>query len=47
VNEIAKLFGGGGHKAASGARVEGSQLSVQRKVISAIRKALKTLSPEE
>lgn len=47
VNEIAKLFGGGGHKAASGARIEGSQLSVQRKVISAIRKALKTLSPEE
>ncbi len=47
VNEIAKLFGGGGHKAASGARMEGSQLSVQRKVISAIRKALKTLSPEE
>jgi nanoRNase/pAp phosphatase (c-di-AMP/oligoRNAs hydrolase) len=47
VNEIANLFGGGGHKAASGARIEGSQLSVQRKVISAIRKALKTLPPEE
>ncbi len=43
VNEIAKLFGGGGHKAASGARIEGSQMSVQRKVISAIRKALKAL----
>jgi bifunctional oligoribonuclease and PAP phosphatase NrnA len=47
VNEIAKQFGGGGHKAASGARINGSQLSVQRKVISAIRKALKVLPSEK
>ena len=41
VNEIASLFGGGGHPAAAGARVTGSALSVQRRVIGAIRKALK------
>lgn len=40
VNEIAKLFGGGGHKAAAGARVSGRPLSVQRRVIGAIKKAL-------
>lgn len=40
VNEIAALFGGGGHPAAAGARITGKPLSVQRKVIDAIRKAL-------
>jgi len=40
VNEIAAQFGGGGHPAAAGARIAGSPLSVQRKVISAIKKAL-------
>jgi phosphoesterase RecJ-like protein len=40
VNEIAALFGGGGHPAASGARVAGPALSVQRKVIAAIRRAI-------
>ncbi|MEO6035481.1 MAG: bifunctional oligoribonuclease/PAP phosphatase NrnA [Verrucomicrobiota bacterium] len=40
VNEIAALFGGGGHKAAAGARIPGSPLSVQRRVIGAIKKAL-------
>jgi phosphoesterase RecJ-like protein len=40
VNEIAKQFGGGGHKAAAGARVQGSPLSVQRRVVAALRKAL-------
>jgi bifunctional oligoribonuclease and PAP phosphatase NrnA len=40
VNEIAKLFGGGGHKAAAGARIPGSPLSVQRRVLGAIKKAL-------
>jgi|ERR1043166_5572494 phosphoesterase RecJ-like protein len=40
VNAIAGLFGGGGHKAAAGARIPGRPLSVQRHVISAIRKAL-------
>src|SRR4029077_1304876 len=40
VNEIAALFGGGGHSAAAGARIAGHPLSVQRKVISAIKGAL-------
>jgi bifunctional oligoribonuclease and PAP phosphatase NrnA len=40
VNEIAALFGGGGHRAAAGARIPGKPLAVQRKVISAISKAL-------
>ncbi len=40
VNEIAGQFGGGGHHAAAGARIAGSPLSVQRRVIAAIKKAL-------
>ena len=40
VNEIAAQFGGGGHPAAAGARIPGSPLSVQRKVLSAIKRAL-------
>jgi phosphoesterase RecJ-like protein len=40
VNEVAALFGGGGHPAAAGARIAGSPLSAQRKVIAAVRKAL-------
>jgi len=40
VNEIAALFGGGGHRAAAGARVAGKPLSVQRRVVAAIKKAL-------
>jgi phosphoesterase RecJ-like protein len=40
VNEIAALFGGGGHHAAAGARISGQPYSVQRKVIAAIKKAL-------
>lgn len=40
VNEIAGKFGGGGHPAAAGARIVGKPLSVQRKVIAALRKAL-------
>jgi len=40
VNEIAKLFGGGGHKAAAGARIPGKPMTVQRQVIAAIKKAL-------
>lgn len=40
VNRIANLFGGGGHTAAAGARITGTALSVQRRVISAIRRAL-------
>ena len=40
VNEIAAQFGGGGHPAAAGARVPGTPLSVQRRVIAAIKRAL-------
>jgi bifunctional oligoribonuclease and PAP phosphatase NrnA len=40
VNEIAAMFGGGGHKAAAGARIPGKPLSIQRKVITAVKKAL-------
>jgi phosphoesterase RecJ-like protein len=40
VNEIAAQFGGGGHSAAAGARIPGKPLSVQRKVIAAVKKAL-------
>ncbi len=44
VNQIAKLFGGGGHSAAAGAHIPGSQLSVQRRVVAAARKALDAAS---
>ncbi len=40
VNEIAALFGGGGHPAAAGARIVGSPVSVQRRVLAALKKAL-------
>jgi phosphoesterase RecJ-like protein len=43
VNKIAGLFGGGGHSAAAGARIEGQPLSVQRRVIGAIKKALQSV----
>jgi phosphoesterase RecJ-like protein len=42
VSEIATQFGGGGHPAASGARIPGKPLSVQRQVIAAIKRELKT-----
>jgi bifunctional oligoribonuclease and PAP phosphatase NrnA len=42
VSEIAAQFGGGGHPAAAGARIPGKPLSVQRKVIAAIRRALES-----
>jgi len=41
VNRIANLFGGGGHAAAAGARIGGRPLSVQRRVLVAIKQALK------
>jgi phosphoesterase RecJ-like protein len=41
VSEICGQFGGGGHPAAAGARIPGKPLSVQRKVVAAIKKALK------
>src|SRR5205809_2714505 len=40
VSDIASQFGGGGHRAAAGARVPGGPLAVQRRVIAAIKKAL-------
>jgi bifunctional oligoribonuclease and PAP phosphatase NrnA len=40
VNEIASKFGGGGHKAAAGARIPGRPMAVQRQVLTAIKKAL-------
>ena len=40
VNEIAAEFGGGGHPAAAGARISGSPISTQRRVVAAIKKAL-------
>ncbi|MGD1084505.1 MAG: DHH family phosphoesterase [Verrucomicrobiota bacterium] len=40
VNDIAAQFGGGGHRAAAGARVAGKPLSVQRRVVAAIQKAI-------
>lgn len=44
VNKIALQFGGGGHVAAAGARVHGTPLSVQRRVVNAIKKSLDSIS---
>ena len=44
VNTVAAQFGGGGHPAAAGARIPGKPLSVQRKVIAAIKKAINAAS---
>jgi phosphoesterase RecJ-like protein len=41
VSEICGQFGGGGHSAAAGARIPGTPLSTQRKVIAAVKKAIK------
>jgi phosphoesterase RecJ-like protein len=40
VNDIAAQFGGGGHPAASGARIAGKPMTVQRQVVSAIRRMI-------
>lgn len=40
VSEILSQFGGGGHAAAAGARIEGKPAEVERKVIGAVKKAL-------
>jgi phosphoesterase RecJ-like protein len=40
VNAIAAQFGGGGHQAAAGARIPGPPLSVQRRVLAALTRAL-------
>jgi phosphoesterase RecJ-like protein len=41
VNAIALQFGGGGHRAAAGARIPGRPLAVQRRVLAAIKQALR------
>jgi phosphoesterase RecJ-like protein len=41
VNDVARQFNGGGHQAAAGARIEGAPMSVQRRVIHALKQALK------
>ena len=41
VAEVAKQFGGGGHNALAGARITGKPMTVQRKVITALKKSLK------
>jgi phosphoesterase RecJ-like protein len=40
VSAVAALFGGGGHKAAAGARIRATPLSVQRRVLAAVKRAL-------
>lgn len=40
VGAVAALFGGGGHRAAAGARIQGTALSVQRRVLAAVRRSL-------
>jgi bifunctional oligoribonuclease and PAP phosphatase NrnA len=40
VAAIAQQFGGGGHKAAAGARLPGKPLGVQRRVLAAVKRAL-------
>ena len=44
VNEVAALFGGGGHPAAAGARIAGKPLAVQRPVIAAVKRAIDSAS---
>ncbi len=40
VSEICGQFGGGGHPAAAGARIAGRPVSIQRRVVAAIKKAI-------
>jgi len=44
VSEISRHFNGGGHKGASGATINGTRLSVQRKVVKMIRQTLRMAS---
>jgi bifunctional oligoribonuclease and PAP phosphatase NrnA len=44
VNQIAALFGGGGHRAAAGARIQGPPITVQRRVLNAVKNSLPQLS---
>jgi bifunctional oligoribonuclease and PAP phosphatase NrnA len=43
VNKIAAEYGGGGHHASAGARIEGKPMSVQRRIIRACRAAVDAL----
>jgi phosphoesterase RecJ-like protein len=40
VSDIASQFGGGGHPAAAGARIAGRPMSIQRRVVAALKKAI-------
>jgi phosphoesterase RecJ-like protein len=46
VNAVAAQFGGGGHKAAAGARISGTPLAVQRRVLRALRRAVDAMGEE-
>ena len=47
VGAVAAQFGGGGHPAAAGARIPGTPLSVRRRVLAALKKALLNHQPEQ
>jgi phosphoesterase RecJ-like protein len=44
-NELARMFGGGGHRAAAGAFVEAEFVEIQSKVLQAARNALANKPP--
>jgi len=46
VNEVAQIFGGGGHKQAAGARIEGSMDDAVRRVVEALTPAVEAVTPE-
>ena len=45
VSTIAVSFGGGGHQSAAGARISGKQQTIQRQVLSTVKKALVNTQP--
>lgn len=45
VSAVAQQFGGGGHRAAAGARIHGTPLAVQRRVLRALRQAIDRAFP--
>ena len=45
VNHIAQFFGGGGHKRASGTTIEGSLETVEKKVISFVKRYTNGVRP--
>ncbi|MCX5726840.1 MAG: DHHA1 domain-containing protein [Candidatus Saganbacteria bacterium] len=44
VNKIARQFGGGGHRAASGCEIKGSMGKAEKMVLDAVKKALENNS---